>query len=444
VRAHFWGRGCPDTGSIQYSVSILLFVPAVVPSVVSRMFSRIGYGWVIVAAMLIVQTVASGMGFYNMSVYMAELAELMQRPLSALSFAVSIFFIAGGVFGLFVAELINRFQIRWIMVVASAICALALTAMSQAREIWQVYALFLIYGIGNTGVSLVIVTTLITRWFPGPNRSIALSIASTGLSLGGVTLTPLTAHLFNTVGVYESFPTLGIIFFVVIVPVAIFLVRLPKESDKGFGGAPPTSNFGYRDAVTSRFFLYHSVGYALCMLAQVGGIAHLYGRVDFLSDYETASRAVQALSLASIAFRFVGGVIATRISIRVFTLTMLVVQGVGLACLGMIDEGSQGIYAALLFGASMGNLLMLQPLWLAEVYTGPVYPRVYALASAISVVGVAMGPFLLGLIVDDMGYDAGYFMAAAVSVAAWILIAMAGAGPAASSEELAATGPVEK
>ena len=237
------------------------------------MFSRIGYGWVIVAAMLVVQTVASGMGFYNMSVYMAELAELMQRPLSALSFAVSIFFVAGGVFGLFVAELINRFQIRWIMVVASAICALALTAMSQAREIWQVYALFLIYGIGNTGVSLVIVTTLITRWFPGPNRSIALSIASTGLSLGGVTLTPLTAHLFNTVGVYESFPTLGILFFVVIVPVAIFLVRLPKESDKGFGGAPPTSNFGYRDAVTSRFFLYHSVGYALCMLAQVGGIA---------------------------------------------------------------------------------------------------------------------------------------------------------------------------
>ena len=55
--------------------------------------NKTNYGWVIVAAMLVVQSVSSGLGFYNMSVYMAELAALLARALSDLSLAVTIFFL---------------------------------------------------------------------------------------------------------------------------------------------------------------------------------------------------------------------------------------------------------------------------------------------------------------------------------------------------------------
>ena len=44
------------------------------------MSNKAGYGWVIVAAMFFMQTVSSGLGFYNMSVYMAELAAILERP----------------------------------------------------------------------------------------------------------------------------------------------------------------------------------------------------------------------------------------------------------------------------------------------------------------------------------------------------------------------------
>ena len=47
------------------------------------------YGWVIVAVMLLVQTVSSGLGFYNMSVYINRLSaellaphELLQQPVA--------------------------------------------------------------------------------------------------------------------------------------------------------------------------------------------------------------------------------------------------------------------------------------------------------------------------------------------------------------------------
>ena len=59
------------------------------------------YGWVIVAVMLLIQTVSSGLGFYNMSVYINRLSAELAAPVAHVSFAVSLFFVAGGVAGLY-------------------------------------------------------------------------------------------------------------------------------------------------------------------------------------------------------------------------------------------------------------------------------------------------------------------------------------------------------
>ena len=46
---------------------------------------------------------------------------------------------------------------------------------------------------------------------------------------------------------------------------------------------------------------------------------------------------------------------------------------------------------------------MAQPLWLAEVYPSGIYARVFARANAVSVLGLAFGPYGMGLIFDAMG-----------------------------------------
>ena len=159
------------------------------------------YGWVIVAVMLLVQTVSSGLGFYNMSVYINRLSAELLAPVAQISFAVSLFFVVGGIAGLYVASLLSRYHVRVIMIGGALISGLDLGSVGQATQVWQVYLLFTLFGIGNAGVSIVVATTLITQWFPGPQRSMALAIASTGLSLGGVVLTPISAWLLNTQGV---------------------------------------------------------------------------------------------------------------------------------------------------------------------------------------------------------------------------------------------------
>ncbi len=386
------------------------------------------YGWKVVFALLFVQTVSSGLGFYNMSVYMAEFSNKLSLPLAQVSLGVSLFFVVGGLSGMYVARLLERIHVRWIMVTGALISGAALSLIGFVEHLWQIYVLLILFGAGNTGVSLVVATTLITQWFPGPNRAIALSITSTGLSLGGVLITPATAYLFNSVGAAATMPWLGLAFVVLILPLALWVVR-PAPVVKADAGFNDQGRWGYADAIRTRFFVLLSTGYIFCQGAQVGGISHLYHRAEELAGFATAASAVQALTIASILGRLLGGWLATRLPIRLFTLFNVLVQMTGLTIIGLADTGPMLLIGAGVLGASVGNLLMLLPLWLAEAFPGPIYPRVFALANMLSVMGVALGPLMLGLAYDYADYTVAYGSALLVSMVALLFIAAAGANP---------------
>jgi predicted MFS family arabinose efflux permease len=383
------------------------------------------YGWVIVGVLLLIQTVSSGLGFYNMSVYINRLSAELAVPVSDISFAVSLFFVVGGVAGLYIAALLTRFKVRTIMIAGTLLAGLALGLVGMATEVWHVYGLFALFGMGNAGISLVVATTLITQWFPGAERSMALAVTSTGLSLGGVVLTPLSAYLLNTIGVAETMPMLGLVLVLFVVPLC-FLVRQPPGSEISSSAQTMDTNAALlASAVKSRFFVLMALAYVLTMAAQVGGIAHLYNRVEQITDYQTAAYAVQALSICSIGGRFLGGWLVSRIPIRWFALGNLCLQALGLTCIALAPSGSFAVLAAGLFGLSVGNLLMTQPLWLAEIYPSQIYARVFARANAISVVGVAIGPYSMGLIFDAFGgstYTQAYLAGVTLSVTALAIV----------------------
>lgn len=394
------------------------------------MSGRVYYGWYVVAALFLTLTVSSGLGFYNLSVYMNVLAAEKGFSVSSLSVAVSLFFIVGGVSGMWVAALLERFDVRLVMVGGSVLAGLALSVTGTVTELWQLYALYLLFGIGNSAVSIVTSTTLVTRWFPGRDRSVALSVASTGLSLGGVLITPLSARLFNVFGMELVMPWLGVAFFAVIIPVAVLIVRpRPESAGSGSSGPKPEEGWDYQSAVRSRFFILITLGFVLCMGSQVGGISHLYNRAEGELGYAVAATAVQVLTLMSILCRLLGGLLVRFVSIRVYTLGNLIGQGAGLTLISIADSTTGILIGAGMFGATIGNLLMLHPLWLAEAFGVKDYARIFSLSNAITVLGVAGGPVLLGLLYDAVDYRLAYAVAAGLSGAGWLVMAAAGPTP---------------
>ncbi len=388
------------------------------------------HGWWVVAGLFFVLTISSGFGFYNLSVYMNLLAITRGFAIADLSIAVSLFFVVGGVTGMWVAVLIQRFDVRWVMIGGAALGGFALGLIGSVTELWQLYLVYGLFGIGNSGVSIVVATTLVTRWFPGPNRSVALSIASTGLSMGGVLLTPLSAWMLNRWGMETAIPWFGFAFFVLIVPVAFWLMRAsPEVVAEQVAENGRKDVWHYRDAIRSRFFMLLSAGYVLCMGAQVGGIAHLYNHVETLAGFKVAAFAVQALTITSILSRFVGGWIVIKVRIRVFALGNLLVQALGLVIIAVAEDVAVVLIGAAVFGSSIGNLLMLHPLWLAEAFGIHDYPRIFSSSNAVTVLVVAAGPVLLGVLYDGFDYSVAYLVAMGVSLVAFAVIYSAGKNP---------------
>ena len=286
------------------------------------------------------KTVSSGLGFYNMSVYINRLSAQLAVSSADTSFAVSLFFVVGGVAGLYVADLLRVWSVRKVVIAGALVSGVAVALVGFADQLWQVYALFTLFGIGNAGISIVISTTLITRWFPGPERSMALAVGSTGLSLGGFLITPLTAYVMNGWGFDLTMHWLGVFLVLSVVPIALFL-RFPSNEESSAHNAADTGQLSAQlaaslaAALRSRFYILLAVAYVLIMGSQVGSIAHLYSRVELLGDFTMAALAVQALSIASITGRFIGGWLVSWMPIRRFALGNLLLQSVGLLLIAL-------------------------------------------------------------------------------------------------------------
>jgi hypothetical protein len=77
--------------------------------------------------------------------------------------------------------------------------------------------------------------------------------------------------------------------------------------------------------------------------------------------------------------------------------------------------------------ASMGNVLMLQPLLLVEAFGLRDYGRIYSLSQLLTAIGVAGGPMLVGAIsAATAGYTVPYLVVAAASLGGFALLLLSG------------------
>jgi MFS family permease len=388
---------------------------------------------VVVAASFAVLMVSSGLGFYGLSVYLAAITREQGFSTGSVSAATSVFFIVAGITGRLVAPLIARVDVRWVLAGGASLSAVSLLLLGRVTSTSQVFLVYVLFGAGFAAGGLVPTTTVLTRWFHH-RRALALSIASTGLSVGGLTLTRMASSLISDEGMEAATPWLALTY-LVLMAVAIPFVY-PSPAARGLrpdgatlpeGAAPPVIvGVPYDRAVRSRYFVLATAAFVCFMGAQVGAIAQLAKLGEERVDVDTGALALSVVALCSVIFRLIGGVLAPRLPLTGMAATLAAVQTVALTALAF-SGGEAGLLAAsALFGATVGNLLMLQPLLMAEVFGVLDYPRVFSLNQLVVSAGVAAGPFVLGVLHDASGYRLAYLTAGAVSLLGALLLWSAG------------------
>lgn len=386
-------------------------------------------GWVVVGAAFLILMANAGFAFYGQAVYLDALTSEQGFSTGSASAGQSIVFVVGGLAGPFVGWLIARRDVRLVVVGGVVISSVSLFLLGRVTEIWQLYLVDALFGVGFTAGGLVPATTVITRWFQ-TRRSVALAVASTGLSVGGLTVTQLASWWINRDGLAEATPWLALVWLAITLPVIPFLYPDPASrgltADGEVVGAR-VRGVAYATAIHSQFFRAVTAGYVLVLGMQVGGISQIVKLGNERAGEGTGRTLIAGLTIASVVCRLIGGLVASKAPLLGMALLFAGFQGVGLLLLGYV-EGSLGLLlAAILFGGTVGNILMLQPLLIAESMGTIDYPRIFALNQLVVVAGVATGPFLLGFLHDVSGYRLSYTVA---GLACWVGAAvMSRAGP---------------
>ncbi len=124
--------------------------------------------------------------------------------------------------------------------------------MSAVQQLWHLYVLFMIMGIGFTLASHAAMAKIVGAWFTR-RRALAMSIAGTGSAAGETALVPVAALAVVFIGWREGYLILaGILVFFTLPLMLLFLKSRPgpgQHADEpgGPGGlAEPDKSESYR------------------------------------------------------------------------------------------------------------------------------------------------------------------------------------------------------
>ena len=397
-------------------------------------------GWWVVTGCFFMLFIGSALGFYGMSVYLNAFSKEQGWNISSLSIATTFFFLVGGVWNMVVARQIAKRDVRVVAYGGAVLGAVALLILGHVTQKWQLFAVYGVFAVAWSSTGLTLATTVVTRWFHA-RRAPAIAAASSGLSVGGVLLTPVVKALIDSHKMSGMAPWLALIWLVgMVVPAFLFLRPEPTALNWMPDGEPKPENHvvdlpgtPLEVAVKTRFFWVTTIGYVLVMGAQVGAIQQIVKLVEERTSKGTAALATSVLSGASVVFRLIGGRIIPKFPLAKFMVFVAAVQGSAIVLIGQMNHTVPLFLSIALFGAMVGNVLMMQSLLIAQRFGVKDYARISARSGLISLTGTAIGPILIGSIRDAAGnYTVPYLVAGCLSLVGAAIFTLS--GPAETAE----------
>lgn len=361
--------------------------------------------------------VSSGIGFYGHGAILDPLRAQYGWSKGVISTAISMYFAITGAMGMVIGRLIDRYGSKPILICGAATIGIGFVLLSRVTQIWQFFAVYFLMAMGWSGSSLMPVNTLIANWF-FRRRGFAMGLTMTGLSLGGMVMVPFAVYLTSHFGLRTALPILGAVFWLVVIPTAVFVIK-QRPSDVGqfpdgeqpvpISGKTPGERESYAtqmrvwtrvEAMGTTAFWAIVVSFLLTLGGQIAFLVH---QVSFLSETLGAMGAASAVSVtagASIIGRLFLGPLADRTDKRYVAMFCFFIQGVAILALSYFRQAVVLYLGTFAFGLTMGGIVMMQSLLIGECFGMVSFGTIMGLSGLFSMLGAAFGPAIAGLIVD--------------------------------------------
>ena len=379
------------------------------------------YAWVRVFASLAIMGVGFA-GLYSIVVALKPVAADLGASRGGVSLAYAVLFTGFGFGGIVMGWWSDRIGTMWPVLAGSVAIAAGLLLAAQATSLWHIVLAFGLL-VGFLGMSAIMVPLVanITHWFDR-RRGIATSIVISGSYLAGTMWPPLLQIGIEEIGWRETWTRVGIGGFLVMVPLSLLLrPRLVLPSTGGRDGRRRRRALGFTP--TSMQCLLCTAGLGCC-IAMATPQAHIVAHATDLGH--PAARGAEMLSLV-----FLGGLVSRVvygwILDRIGGLRTLVLGSLGqmvTIALFIPVEGLIELYVVCaLFGLSQGGIVPSYALIVRRYFLAGESGWRLGWIMLFTMLGMAFGGWLAGLLFDLTGTYATAFSAAIVFNVVNLLIA---------------------
>jgi len=375
-----------------------------------------------------------GFALYGQGIYLVELQRLNGWPPELISGASTLSFLISNILATFTSEFVDRLGAQRLVLLGIAALAASMAMLASATTVWQLYAAFILMSLGWIGMGTVVIATVVSLWFVR-RRGLAISLAYTGASFGGVVATPLLVLLVERTGFAAAMLTAAAVTVVVLVPVALAWIGPRPQTKAGESSAPlqprspsvPAAETSRMQLMRSLAFWTISLPFALALVAQIGFIVHQIALLEPKVGRSSAGLAVSIMTFMSIAGRFGLGMVVDRFDPRFVAAVSIVSQAAALLVIRQTDTAPIILAACAVFGFSVGNLITLPPLIIHREFSAASFVVVMGLSTAISGTVGALGPGLIGIIRGwSSDYDAALLVCIVLELVAAAIVARPG------------------
>jgi len=399
---------------------------------------RVFYGWYVALACAGLMFVGVGVAYYGLAVFLKPLQEEHGWSNSAVSGATGLFFSVSGLAGAIAGPSIDRRGPLGYMAVGSVLIGVGVALIGWVDTLWQLYAVYVVLAVAFGTATSVAINAVMTRWFVAL-RARAMSISSTGVSVGGVLLAPLASELIDVGGLELATPIMGALVIAVALPLVGLVIasdpqdmgllpdggRVPERRRAQLSEAAQRRRWTLHEAVRTVPFWAVLLAFLLVLTAQTGFVIH---QISFLEDRlgsrSAAALALSTTALGSIIARLIVGTFADAIDKRGLTVSLFLLQAT--AVLGIVAvDGKVATYTLILvFGFTIGNVYMMQSLLVGEIFGMVSFGAVFGLVSLATQIGSGAGPLFVGWLEDVSGSYSTPFIVTAIATYAAALAVM--------------------
>ncbi|MFQ5897279.1 MAG: MFS transporter [Candidatus Methylomirabilia bacterium] len=378
---------------------------------------RFFYGWVVLAmATLAYFATAPGQSF-AISIFLVPMLSELGLSRTIVSSAYSLASLTASVGLPYIGRLVDRRGGRVMMAWIAGGLGLASMALSLVNGIVPLYLAFTGIRLLGQGALALTSTALVAQWFVR-QRGFAMSIVSLGFAASTAVVPPLLQITIDRVGWRAAWVYLGVVVWILIVPLAAVFVRdrpedlgLQPDGPTSPGAGSPAAEGERREeswilsrAIRSAAFWLLALGLAVLSMLVTGLIFHqvAYFEEQGLSRQLAAHIfGVEAVFLA--VATMLTGLLLDRCPARFILSSVLMLMAASIGALLVVRTPATAVLYGAVLGTTQGGLMTTYPYVWAHYFGRAHVGSIQGLAATILIAGAALGPLPLGIGYDWLG-----------------------------------------